>query len=370
MMLRIDRVECIPFSLPLERPVRFAGGRLDVTEHVLLRIHAGGLVGVAEAPSRPFFYGESQRGMVEAVRLWIEPLLVGSDAMAVERFWAGMADIEHNNTVKGAVDIALHDLIGQALGVPCHRLLGAWSDRVDVTYICGHGPPGVMAEEALAIQARYGIGSFKLKVGIDPRQDVEMLHALRRALPEATLYVDGNSGLSGPDAVRVLAAGYEVGLVWAEEPVHRDDRPGRAVLARHTRVPIMGDESCRTPEETARELDDGFVQVVAIKTARSGFRVSRDIVAQWAARRVRNGVARQGDSTLGIVAGLHFAVAHRATAQQPAELTFHLNTGHDLLEEPVVIVDGGIAASDRPGLGVRIDSSKLARYRVDGAADA
>ena len=364
--MRIVSVDCIPFSLPLAKPVRFAGGRLALTEHVLVRIVTDdGLVGHAEAPSRPFFYGESQAGMVEAVGRWFGPLLVGADPLAIERAWAGFAEVEHNNTVKGALDIALHDIAGQALGVPCHRLLGGWSDSVGVTHICGYGPPQAMVDEALEVRERWGIGSFKLKVGIDVRQDVEMLHAVRAALPDALLYVDGNSGLNGADAVRVLHAGWEVGLAWAEEPVHRDDRPGRAFVARHSRVPIMGDESCRTPEEVAREIDDGFVQVVAVKTARTGFRTSRDIVAQCAARRVRNVVASQGDSTLGIVAGLHFAAAHRATAIQPAELAFHLNTGSDLLADPVEIRAGRLAASDRPGLGVRIDPDKLARYRVD-----
>lgn len=364
--MKIVAVECIPFSLPLARPVRFAGGTLATTEHVLVRVVTDeGLVGHAEAPSRPFFYGESQAGMVEAVRRWFGPMLLQRDPFCIERAWAGFDEVEHNNTVKGALDIALHDLMGQALGQPCHRLLGGWTDAVRVTHICGYGPPQAMIDEALAMRERHGIDSFKLKVGIDPRQDVEMLHAVRRALPDALLYVDGNSGLNGPDAVRVLHAGSEVGLAWAEEPVHRDDRPGRAFVARHARIPIMGDESCRTPAETARELDDGFVHVVAIKTARTGFRVSRDIAAQCAARRVRNVVASQGDSTIGIVAGLHFAVAHRQTALQPAELAFHLNTGSDLLADPVEIRDGRLAVSDRPGLGLRIDPDKLERYRVD-----
>ena len=364
--MKITAVECIPFSLPLAKPVRFAGGRLDVSEHVLVRVLTDvGLVGHAEAPSRPFFYGESQAGMVEAVRRWFGPMLMQQDPFAIERAWAAFGEVEHNNTVKGALDIALHDLVGQSLGLPCHRLLGGWTDSVRVTHICGYGAPEAMIDEALEMRERWGIDSFKLKVGIDPRQDVRMLHAVRAALPDALLYVDGNSGLNGPDAVRVLAAADEIGLAWAEEPVHRDDRPGRAFVARHTRVPIMGDESCRTPEEVARELDDGFVQVVAIKTARTGFRVSRDIAAQCSARRVRNVVASQGDSTLGIVAGLHFAVAHRQTALQPAELAFHLNTGADLLAEPVTIRDGRLSVSDRPGLGVAIDPDKLARYRVD-----
>lgn len=364
--MKITAVDCIPFDLPLASPVAFAGGRLAVTEHVLVRVRTDdGLEGVAEAPSRPFFYGESQRGMVDAVHRWFAPRLVGTDPFAIERAWDAFDAVEHNNTVKGALDIALHDLMGQALGVPCHRLLGGWSDSVRITHICGFASPQAMADEALAVRARHGIDSFKLKVGIDPRQDVEMLRVLRRALPDCTLYVDGNSGLNGADAIRVLEVGREVGLVWAEEPVHRDDRVGRAWVARAALVPIMGDESCRTPQEVARELDDGFVQVVGVKTARTGFRRTRDIVAQCEARRVRNVVASQGDSTLGAVAALHFACAHRNTALQPAELAFHLSIGAGLLDTPLEIRDGRLHAPRAAGLGVRIDPDALARHRVD-----
>ena len=366
--MKITRIDCIPFNLPLKHPVRFAGGRLAVSEHVLVQVHTNeGLVGTAEAPSRPFFYGESQASMVEAVRKWFAPALVGRSALEIERAWAAFDEVEHNDTTKGALDIALHDIAGQALGKPCHQLLGAWDDSARVTYICSYAAPEAMAEEALAIRARYGIDSFKLKVGIDAKQDVRMLHTLRAALPDALLYVDGNSGLSGPDALRVLDAAFEIGLAWAEEPVHRDDRPGRAMVKRHTRVPIMGDESCRNPAEAARELADGFVQLVGIKTARTGFRISRDIVAQTRALRGRNVVASQGDSTVGILAALHFTAAHRATAAQPAELTFHLNTQADLLEDGGVpaIVGGRMKASDAPGLGIRLDPAKLAQYRID-----
>ena len=363
--MKITRVDCIPFSLPLTHPVRFAGGVLAVTEHVLVEIHTDeGLVGRAEAPSRPFFYGESQASMVAAVRQWFGPMLVGSDPFGIERAWAGFAGVEFNHTIKGALDIAMHDLAGLVAQQPCWRMLGGYTNQVRVTYICGYAAPEAMAEEALEVRERHGITAFKLKVGIDPRQDVTMLQTLRRALPDAFLYVDGNSGLSGPDAVRVLDAGYEVGLVWAEEPVHRDDRPGRAFAARRSRVPIMGDESCRTPEEAAREIGDGIVQAVSIKTARSGFRVARDIVSLCSATRVRSVVGSQGDSTLGITSALHFAAAHRATAVNPAELTFHLNTEADILVEPVTVRGGMLTAPEGPGLGVTIDPKKLARYRV------
>ena len=363
--MKIVAIDCTPFSLPLAKPVTFAGGTLAVSEHVLVEVRTDeGLVGRAEAPSRPFYYGESQASICAAVRQWFEPALRGRSPFEVERAWSVFDGVEHNNTAKAALDIALHDLQGQALGQPCHRLLGGWTQEVRVTYICGYGPPEAMAEEALAMRERHGITAFKLKVGRDPAQDVRMLHAVRRALPDAHLCVDGNSGLSGADAVRVLAAGAEVGLAWAEEPVHPEDRPGRALLARHTRVPIMGDESCRTPQELAREFADGFVQIAGVKTARTGFRRSRDMLAQAAALRAPVVIASQGDSTLGILASLHFTAAHRAAAARPAELTFHLNTGADLLADALEVRGGLLRAPDRPGLGARIDPDKLARYRV------
>jgi len=363
--MKIERVECIPFSLPLARPVRFAGGVLAVTEHVLVKLHTDeGLVGHAEAPSRPFFYGESQASMVAAVRQWFGPVLVGRDPFDIEGLWAGLSGVEFNHTIKGALDIALHDLMGQILHQPCYRLLGAYTDKIRVTYICGYAAPEAMAEEALLMQERHGISAFKLKVGIDARQDVRMLQVLRRALPDALLYVDGNSGLSGPDAVRVLDAGYEVGLAWAEEPVRREDRSGRAFAARHSKVPIMGDESCRSPDEVVREIEDGIVQAVIVKTARSGFRVARDILAICSSKGIRTVIGSQGDSTLGIVSALHFAVAHRATAIHPAELTFHLNTEADILTEPITVRDGHLSVRKGDGLGVYIDPDKLARYRV------
>ena len=363
--MKVTHINCTPFNLPLKRPVRFANGSLAVTENVLVEIHTDeGLVGRAEAPSRPFFYGESQASMMEAVQKWFGPLLTGLHPLQIEQAWAAFATVEHNNTIKGALDIALHDLAGQILSQPCHRMLGAWATQVRVTYICGYDTPEAMAQEALMVRERHGITSFKLKVGIDTRHDVQMLHTLRRALPDALLYVDGNSGLSGPDAIRVLDAGYEVGLRWAEEPVHRDDRLGRALVARHSKVPLMGDESCRNPEEATREINEGIVQAVSIKTARTGYRMSRDIVAQCSARRVQTVVGSQGDSTLGIVCALHFAAAHRATAINPAELSFHLNTESDILAEPVPVRDGMLVVPDGPGLGIQIDKQKLDHYRV------
>ncbi len=362
--MKIARIACTPFDLPFKTAITFAAGKLAVNQNVLVEVETDdGLVGRAEAPSRPFFYGESQASMIAAVENWFGPALIGLDPFAIERVWRAFAVVEHNNTIKGAIDIALHDIIGQATGQPCHRLLGGFARAARVTYVCGFGPPEAMADEAEAIRAQHGITAFKLKVGLNPRQDIAMLRALRRRLPDALLYVDGNQGLNQHDAIAVLGECAAQGIAWAEEPCHMNDRAGRAIVARHGGVPILGDESCRTPEEVAREIADGAIHMVSIKTARTGFRRSRDILAQALAHRLRPMTGSQGDSGVGVVAGLNFCVAHEATATLPAELSFHLNLAGDVLAEPLVIRDGMLTASDRPGLGIVIDRDKLKHYR-------
>jgi L-alanine-DL-glutamate epimerase-like enolase superfamily enzyme len=361
--MKITRIVCTPFTLPLRATIHFAAGSMPVTEQVLVEVHTDeGLIGMAEAPSRPFFYGESPASMIAAVEKWFGPALIGSDPFAIERAWHQFDRVEHNNTIKGALDIALHDVMGQALGISCRRLLGDWGDSVAVTYVCGLGAPQKVAEEAVGMHGRYGITAFKLKVGVDPAQDEVMLRHVRKALPDALLYIDGNQGLTAQQAIRLLDIAAEERIAWAEEPCSMHDRIGRQRIAAATAVPILGDESCRTLEEVAREVTDRTVHLVSIKTARTGFRLSRNILAYCVAARVRPMSGSQGDSGIGVIAGWHFCAAHRATQTLPAELSFFLNLADDLLAEPLTIRDGRLALPESPGLGVRIDRSKLVRY--------
>lgn len=364
--MRITKIDCTPFTLPMAKPITFAAGHLASTQHVLFEVHTDqGLIGRAESPSRPFFYGESQLSMIAAVKDWFGPAIIGSDPFNIERAWHQFDNVEHNNTVKGALDMALHDIMGQALGLPCYRMLGGYDTSARVTYVCGYASPDEMAEEALAMHEKYGITAFKLKVGKFPVQDEKMIRAVRAAVPDSLLYLDGNEGFRAQDAIRVLRVAEEYGVAWVEEPCEMHDRAGRIHVARAANVPILGDESCRTLEEVAREIEDCTIHMVSIKTARTGYRLSRNIVAACAAARVRPMVGSQGDSGVGVLTGLHFCVAHRATQSLPAELSFFLNLAGDVLAEPIKITKGYITVPERPGNGVVIDPDKLKHYRVE-----
>lgn len=364
--MKITSISTIPFTLPLRRAIGFAHGSMTTTEHVLVEIATNeGLVGRAEAPSRAYLYGESQRSMVEAVRLWFAPQLIGLDPFRTDTARGLLDRVAHNNTIKGAIDMALHDLIGQATGQPCFMLLGGHTDRVRVSYVCGYSTPPEMAEECAQIHAHHGVTAFKVKVGVNPQKDAASLAAIRDRLPDALIYVDGNEAFSEKGALEMLAMAAEHGVSWAEEPCRATEPVARRRVAEHGAIPILGDDSCRTLAEVAREAANAAIHMVSIKCARTGYRLSGDILGLAAANGIRPMVGSQGDSGIGVLSGAHFCASHRATSALPAELCFHLNLGADLLVDTPAIVQGELVLGRQPGLGLVIDPEKLERHRTD-----
>jgi L-alanine-DL-glutamate epimerase-like enolase superfamily enzyme len=365
--VKITGVSAVPFAIPMRQVVKFATGQLESVEHVLVRVTTDeGLVGTAEAPARPMVYGESTRSIVTAIESWFGPALKGLDPFALEHVSHRLARVEQNPTAKGALDIALHDIIGQAAGVPCWRLLGGWSNRVRLSHILGLGTPEEVAAQALDLRERYGFTAFKLKAGIEPKRDTAMVLAVREALgPDIFLHVDVNHGYSSQLACRVLPQWEDSDIAWVEEPCPGADERGRAFVRQATRLPLMADESCITPASVAAELRHGVCQFMSVKTARTGFTQSRAILALCGENAVAPVIGSQGDSDFGMLAGAHFYCAHRATAAWPGELSFFLDMEHGLLAEAPKIKDGMLELSDRPGLGIVIDEDRLKHARLD-----
>lgn len=178
-----------------------------------------GLSGIGEAPARPMVYGETVCSIVTAIRDLFAPALIGFDPYAIEHVWDRLKRTEQNPTAKGAIDIALHDIIGQAAGVPCWRLLGGWTNRVRVSHILGLGTPDEVVAQAQALRERHGFTAFKLKAGIAHDRDTAMVTAVRQALGDGMLlHVDVNHGYTSQIAARVLPQWEASDIAWVEEP--------------------------------------------------------------------------------------------------------------------------------------------------------
>jgi L-alanine-DL-glutamate epimerase-like enolase superfamily enzyme len=366
--VKIVQLEAIPFAIPYAKPLRFASGQVHVADHVLVRVHTDdGVVGTAEAPPRPYTYGETQESIVAAVRKLFAPELVGLSLLEREAVHARMDRTVGNPAAKAAVDMAVWDALGRTLDVSVSQLLGGWTDRMRVCHMVGFAPDDVMVAEAQRLRDELGIRTFKVKVGRRPADlDVGACRALRTALgPDVELYVDGNRGWTAAEAARALDAMTDLDLTMAEELSPADDVLGRRWLTARTGVPTVADESVPTPADVTRELLGGSATMVSIKTARTGFTTSQRVLHQCEGLGVEVVMGNQIDGQLGTACAVAFGAAHRATSRRAGELSNFLDMSDDLLTEPLRIAGGELSVRPGPGLGVDVDPDKLARYRTD-----
>lgn len=365
--MKITAVDAVPFSIPLRRPTGFAHASISAADHVLVRVRTDdGLVGHAEAPARPFTYGESQHSIVTAVEEWLAPALMGLDPLARELARDRTSWLVHNHTARGAVDMAMWDVVGQALGQPVHRLLGGYTDAMAVVHILFACSPEGMVDEAHQMRERYGFGTFKIKTGKDPKVDVAAVRTLRAALgDDVELYVDSNKGWSADQALALLPAMEEAGITMLEEPTPALEPLGRRRLGAHTRIPILGDESVTRLGDIATQILDGHSHMISIKTARTGFTESQRVVGLCEGLGVGLAMGSQMDGMVGTLGTLAFGAAFQSTSERAGELDYYLQLADDILAEPLQISDGRMAVPERPGVGITIDEDKLAHYRVD-----
>ncbi len=366
--MKIIRIEAIPFAIPYRKPLRFASGEVDAARHVLVRVHTDdGITGVAEAPPRPFTYGETQDGVLAAVRQIFAEQLTGLELTDRETMRARMERTVGNPAAKSAIDMAVWDALGKTLNLAVSELLGGYTDRMRVSHMLGFDEPSVMVDEAQRMRDEHGITTFKVKVGRQPHTlDTAVVRALRENLgDEVELYVDGNRGWSASESARALDEMRDLGLTLAEELCPADDVLGRRWLVNRCDIPFVADESVVTPAEVTREVLGGSATAVSIKVARTGFTGSLRVHHLCEGLGLETVMGNQLDGQLGSMCTVVFGSAFRLTSQRAGELSNFLDMADDLLTEPLRISGGELTIRPGAGLGVEIDEDKLAHYRLD-----
>ncbi|MFI6407448.1 mandelate racemase/muconate lactonizing enzyme family protein [Streptomyces sp. NPDC050548] len=366
--MKVTAVEAVPFAIPYRKPLRFASGEAHSADHVLVRVHTDeGLTGTAEAPPRPYTYGETQESIVAVIDKIFAPQLLGLSALEREAVHARLDRTVGNPAAKAAIDMALWDILGQAAGMPVSGLLGGYTDRMRVSHMVGFAPAAAMVDEAERIRDTYGVTTFKVKVGRHPyTEDVAACRALREALgPDVELYIDGNRGWTASESARALREMADLGLTFAEELCPADDVLGRRWLVAQCPVPFIADESATRPAEVTRELLGGSATAISIKTARTGFTASQRVLHTCEGLGVEVVMGNQIDGQIGTLCTVTFGAAHRGSSRFAGELSNFLDMTDDLLTEPLTIENGTLRIREGAGLAIDIDPDKLARYRQD-----
>lgn len=210
------------------------------------------------------YYGESPETMeavlpllVEAVG-GVEPSVAWLDRAA--DLVAGRIGL--HGAAKAALDTALHDLVGKALGLPVHELLGLSGEVPPTDFTLGLDEPAVVAE-----RARRAAHFPALKIKVGGPSDLETLEAVR-VVYGGPIRVDANTGWDPDEALRLLPELERLGVEFVEQPFPARDLAKLGWLQERSRLPIVADESCVFPEDL--EVLAGVVAGVNVKLAKCG----------------------------------------------------------------------------------------------------
>jgi L-alanine-DL-glutamate epimerase-like enolase superfamily enzyme len=234
----VERFDVSVFIVPTDSPESDGTLHWDKTTMVLVEVHGGGHTGLG--------YTYADASAATLIHSVLSEVVKGSDAMAVTDTYLEMWKRVRNlgrpgicSAAISAVDCALWDLKARLLNLPLVRLLGQVRPGAPVY---GSGGFTSYSDKRLAQQlagwVKEGIPAVKMKIGREPKRDMERVRVAREAIGhEPKLFVDANGAYSRKQALYQAEFFTGFGVFWFEEPVSSDDLEGLRLI--RDRAPAM-----------------------------------------------------------------------------------------------------------------------------------
>jgi L-alanine-DL-glutamate epimerase-like enolase superfamily enzyme len=389
----------------------------DYPSFLFLAVHTDeGLTGHADTCYMP----ESVAGYIHQ---FAAPMLLGHDALAIELHWRRLYEVIAHSVGKGAelrglsaIDVALWDIFGQAVGKPIWQLLGgAARDRIKTYNTCGgpnygrssKGGTGYGTEASTA--SRYedlaafmeradelaldllseGLTGMKIwpfdyvahfpggwdnwrsfRGMFDPTirslggQDLsaadidralEPFRKIRRAVGDRMeIMLEGHGLWSLPAALKIARAVEEFRPAWLEDLMRADDVQSLAELRRGTTTPILASEYLATRYEYKPLLDAQAVDIVMVDPTWAGGITECKKICAMAETYKRPVAMHDCTGPFTLYAGIHLAInATNAVYQESVRAYLRVNYP-ELATELPTIEKGHILAPTKPGLGTAL----------------
>jgi L-alanine-DL-glutamate epimerase-like enolase superfamily enzyme len=369
------------------------GATSSSQDDIVVEIHTDeGITGLGETDVNPWIAKACiQAPGTHTMGLGLAEMLIGEDPMDIERLWEKLYVGSAMNGRRGAVvhaigalDMALHDLRGKALGKPCYELLGGAVKKSITPYASLQ--PEVSSFDAYrssikdwALRAK-GLGFRAAKIEVTPcgpyahkglkasHEDMtSVIGEVRDAVgSEFTLMVDVQYAFPDADTcLKVIRPWVEFNLFFIETPLPSDDLEGYARLSQEQPIPIAAGEWLATRFEFLDLINRGKVKVVQPDVGRVGGFTEAKRVCNLAEQRELTIVPHLWKSGISIAAAAHLA----ATTGNCAFIEFlpdslcESSLRRELVSNELRMVDGEIALPKLPGLGVDLNRKALEKFK-------
>lgn len=350
--MKITRIEAWPVTMKLREPYTIAYETVESATNVFLRMETDrGPTGYGCSAPDEAVTGETPDSVLATINEVAVPALTGEDPLRwlflIERLRDQFA---RQPAALAGLDMAIFDLCGRAAGLPVWKLLGGYRECIATSVTIG-----ILPEEETAARARnfmaQGFRHLKLKGGKDVEDDIARVLRVRREVgEEAELRFDANQGYTVAEAVRFVEGTRSARLELLEQPTLRGEPDLMGRVTQQVSIPVMADESLVTLRDVfhlARHDQADMVNVKLMKVGGISESVQINAVARSAGLEVMVGCMDEAE--LAISAGLHFALARPNVVY--ADLDGHLDLIGDPTTGTIILRDGVLYPTDRPGLG-------------------
>jgi glucarate dehydratase len=264
-----------------------------------------------------------------------------------------------------AVELAMWDAYGKALGVPCHLLWGGrFRDKVEIAAYTMTGDLGAFASH-IAEMAGRGYLTYKIKVGFDEDRDIEMIRTARKLINNRKLRADVNGAWTQGTARRILRKVADSDLQYIEQPLPVFDLAGHAELRGVQTTPVALDESAYTTGDVGAILAARAADALLLDPSEAGgMWETRKQAAAAEAACLPVGLHSGGEIGPSIGAYLNLAAC---TPNMWLALDWSGDHVSDVVATGIahVPVGGYLPVPTAPGLGAGVDMAKVEKYAVD-----
>jgi L-alanine-DL-glutamate epimerase-like enolase superfamily enzyme len=355
----ITAIDTKKITIKLLGEFKVAFGTVSAVENVLVKISTDeGITGYGEASPFAPVTGETAESVMALIAM-LKPGLIGKNPFALDAIHLVMDKAVHGNpAAKCGIDLACYDLIGKSSGKPVYQILGGGNGIVQSDVTIGIGEPEQMAREAADLVKAKGYHILKIKVGIDPVQDIKALTLIREAVgEEVRLRVDANQGYTAALAVKMLDKFAVLGIEAVEQCLPDWDIEGIALVRSKARgVGVMLDESIHSPHDAARACKLDAVDAINIKLMKcGGLYPGSQISAVADSFGVTCMVGCMLETRLALSAGISLVAARHTVTDADCDSFLFFDEAQAGISGGFTVEGDAFHLSDSPGFGIEVD---------------
>lgn len=353
--MKITRVQCWKEDLDLTKPYTIAYKTITAVENLFVRIETDkGLVGIGAGSPSEYVTGEYMHQSLPALQTQAEDLMLGQDVRQYRNILRhSLEALPAFPAARAAIDIALHDLFAQHLGLPLVDYLGRAHEGLPTSVTIGIMP----LEETLEAGRQFvaeGFKVIKLKTGKAVEQDIETFTKLREAIgPNMLIRVDANQGYTTHDLAHFVGKTSKLGLEFVEQPIPHGQAHLMLDLPEDISRRCAADEDLLSPADALalahKPLPYGIYNIKLMKCGGVNEAMRIADIALNAGIELMWGC--NDESIASIAAALHTALACPATRYLDLDGSFDL--ARDLVSGGFILHQGCLFTNGEPGLGLK-----------------